>query len=248
VILLYLLAASPAQAAVNLFAAASTAGAMDRVATAYSDLGLGVVRVSYASSSTLAKQIVNGAPADVFVSASTAWMDYASRLGGIAPATRFDLLGNRLVLVVPTESGLSLRMERGFPLAAALGREYLAMGDPDHVPAGIYGKAALEALGMWRAVAGRVARAADVRAALALVERGEAAAGIVYRSDAKGRRGIRIVATVPQESHPPITYPTALVSGRIRPETRAFLKFMKSERATRIFVEFGFAVILDRTR
>ena len=232
-----------ARAETIVFAAASTAGALERVAKVFFDRGLGAASVSYASSSTLAKQIVNGAPADVFLSASSAWMDYVSRRGAIDQSTRFDLLGNSLLLVAPRDSRFSARMEAGFPLAKALGRGHLAMGDPDHVPVGIYGKAALEALGMWKSVKGRVARAANARAALALIERGEVAAGIVYRSDIKNRDRVRVVAVLPPESHPPIKYPLAVVAGREKPETTAFINFLKSKDAFDIFAEFGFSVI-----
>jgi molybdate transport system substrate-binding protein len=234
-----------ARADINVFAAASTAGALERVAKEFSNRGLGVARVSYAASSTLAKQIVNGAPAEIFLSASSAWMDYVSRRGAITPSTRIDLLGNRLLLVAPRNTNFSVRLETGFPLAKALGDSYLAMGDPDHVPVGIYGKAALEALGVWKSVEGRIARAANARAALALVERGEVAAGIVYRSDIKKRNSVRVVATLPLHIHPPIRYSLAIVTSRENPEATAFLNFVKSPAADDIFVEFGFDVIHD---
>lgn len=234
-----------ARSDINVFAAASTAGAMERVAKEFSDRGLGVVRVSYAASSTLAKQIVNGAPADIFISASSAWMDYVSRRGAIDLSTRLDLLGNRLLLVAPRNTTFSASMEAGFPLATALGDRYLAMGDPDHVPVGLYGKAALQALGVWKSVEARIARAANARAALVLVERGEVAAGIVYRSDIEKRDSVRIVAVLPLDSHPPIRYSLAIVIGRENPETTAFLDFVKSPDAGDIFVEFGFDVIHD---
>ena len=162
---------------VTIFAAASTTNAVTDLANAFERRGAIGVRPVFAASSTLAKQIAHGAPADLFLSASPAWMDYLDAKDALAPGSRVDLLSNRLVLIAPRDSGLSLTVEPGFPLAEALGGGRLAIGDPAHVPAGIYAKAALLSLGVWDAVGPRAAAAANVRAAMALVERGAAAAG-----------------------------------------------------------------------
>ena len=234
---------TPALAGVTVFAAASTAAALDDVAAAFAARGMGTVRASYAASSLLAKQIVNGAPADIYISASTAWMDFLAREDAVVPGSRFELLGNRLALVAPADSRFDVRIVSAFPLAAALDGGRLAMGDPDHVPAGVYAKAALTALGVWRSVAPMVAPALDVRAALVLVQRGEAAAGIVYATDVALVSGVRVVGFFPGDSHPPITYPAAMVAGRGRPEVRRYYRFLKSPIAAAIFVSHGFAMM-----
>ena len=238
-----LIGAVPVVAAeVTVFAAASTAPAVEEASALFSSTHGIRVRAVFASSSTLARQIVNGAPADLFISANRAWMDHAAEANAIEAVSRMDLLGNRLVLIAPADSTLSLEIAPGFPLAARLGGGFLAMGDPDHVPAGIYGKAALEHLGVWPAVAGSVVRSQDVRAALALVERGEVAAGIAYATDAAITDGVRLVAAFPADSHPPITYPMAIVAGRDRPEVRKLYEFLMSKAVSAIFERHGFAV------
>ena len=182
---------------VLVFAAASLQDAFDAVIEEYQAQGGGEVSASYASSSTLARQIEQGAPADVFISANPEWMDYLEERGLLRAGSRTDLLGNGLVLVAPPESETTVEIAPGFDLAGALDGGRLAMGDPDHVPAGIYGRAALESLGVWQAVEPQVARADNVRAALALVARGEAPLGMVYRSDAvadDGRAGGRRIS------------------------------------------------------
>lgn len=241
-----LIGAVPVVAAeVTVFAAASTAPAVEEASALFSSTHGIRVRAVFASSSTLARQIVNGAPADLFISANRAWMDHAAEANAIEAVSRMDLLGNRLVLIAPADSTLSLEIAPGFPLAARLGGGFLAMGDPDHVPAGIYGKAALEHLGVWPAVAGSVVRSQDVRAALALVERGEVAAGIAYATDAAITDGVRLIAVFPADSHPPITYPLAIVGGRDRPEVRKFHEFLGSKAAAAIFEGHGFAVTVQ---
>ena len=243
IVLCLLIGAVPAAAAgVTVFAAASTAPAVEEVSALFSSRHGVPVRTVFASSSTLARQIVNGAPADLYISANVAWMDYATAGGAIEAASRVDLLGNRLVLIAPADSTLALHIAPGFPLAAKLGDGRLAMGDPDHVPAGIYGKAALEHLGAWPAVAASVVRFQDARAALALVERGEAAAGIAYATDAAITDGVRLIAKFPTDSHPPITYPLAMVVGRDRPEVRKLYDFLLSRAASAVFERHGFAV------
>ena len=198
---------------------------------------------SFASSSTLAKQIESGAPADVYLSANKKWMDYLEERKMIDPTTRFDLLSNRIVLVVPADSNIKrIAIAAHFELAKLLGDGHLAMGDPDHVPAGMYGKRALEKLGVWETVKGKVARAKDVRAALALVERGEVPLGEVYATDASISNKVRVVGVFPEDSHPQIVYPVALVAGRDTPVARRFLTFLKGSEARAVFEKYGFKV------
>ncbi len=227
---------------VRLFAAASTTTAMNDVIARYEASGGGRVVASYASSSTLAKQIANGAPADIFVSANENWMDYLVENKAVDIASRRDLLTNHLVLIAPAGTTWSLAIGPGFGLAGLLGDGHLAMGDPDHVPAGIYGRQALTSLGVWDAVSRRVARAADVRAALVLVERGEAAAGVVYATDAAITGKVRVVSVFPETSHPPICYPMAVVAGRGSEEVGQFFRFLASEQARGIYERYGFGL------
>src|SRR5690606_4812802 len=174
--------------------------------------------------------------------ADTKWADYLAERGLVAADGRRDLLGNSIVLVVPAESDLSVDLGTPEGLAQALGDGWLAMGDPDHVPAGRYGKAALETLGMWSALEGKVARAKDVRAALALAERGEAAAGIVYATDAAISDAVKVVATFPSTSHPEIVYPVMLVAGQDSAEARDFYAFLAGPEARTVFLRYGFTV------
>jgi len=228
---------------ITFFAAASTTDVVTEVCRLFGEQKLGTTVPSFASSSTLAKQIDNGAPADIYISANQKWMDYLAKKGRIDPATRFDLLGNRIVLIAPLDSDLdTVQLVPGFDLAGLLKDGHLAMGDPDHVPAGLYGKAALESLGAWQGVEKHVAGAATVRAALALVERGEVPLGVVYATDAAISRKVKVVAIFPQESHPPITYPVAIVSGRQTAQVDRFISFMKSDQARAIFERAGFTV------
>ena len=236
--------AANAEAAEELvvLAAASTLAAMEEVAGSFAAAGLGRTRVSYASSGALARQIEIGAPADVFLSANALWMDYLAGRGLIEAASRRDLLSNALVLVAPFDSPIELTIAPGFPLSEVLGQGHLAMGDPDHVPAGIYGREALVSLGVWDSVAGRVAAVRDARAALALVSRGEAAAGIVYASDVHGGKRVRVLGRFPATSHRAIVYPVAAIAGRMRPLTAAFLDFLRSSEARAAFRRHGFIV------
>jgi molybdate transport system substrate-binding protein len=227
---------------VLLFAAASTTNAVTDVGNLFNKKGIGNCVISFASSSTLAKQIERGAPADLFISANVGWVDYLAERGLIEQGSRFDLLGNRIVLIAPRTSAIQIQIKPHFRLAELLGRERLAMGDPDHVPAGIYGKKALESLDVWDSVEGKVARAKDVRAALALVEKRETPLGIVYATDAGMSSRVRIVGVFPENTHPPITYPMAVVSGKARPLTKAFLSFLKSSAARVVFEKYGFTV------
>ncbi|CAN5214313.1 molybdate ABC transporter substrate-binding protein [soil metagenome] len=198
--------------------------------------------LSFAASSVLARQIGAGAPADLFISADEPWMDDVAAKGFVRPGTRTSFLTNMLVLIAPVSSRTSLTIRRGFPLARALGNGRLAMADPDTVPAGKYGKAALTALGVWLQVGAKVAPAETVRAALALVERGETPLGIVYATDAKASKGVRIVGTFPAASHPPITYPIALLTTATSRDAEPFRRFLISREGKAIFARYGFII------
>ncbi|HET7197023.1 MAG TPA: molybdate ABC transporter substrate-binding protein [Burkholderiales bacterium] len=234
-----LLLAGAAHAQTTLvFAAASLKNALDEAAHAYA---AGKVVVSYGASSTLARQIESGAPADVFISADLDWMDYLGKRGLLLPGTRRDLLGNRLVLIAPATQPVKLAPAPGFALAKALGGGRLALADPASVPAGRYARAALEKLGVWDSVAGRLAAAENVRAALAFVARGEAPLGIVYATDAREEPRVRVAGVFPDDTHPPIIYPAALLRGA-RPGARELLDFLAGPRAGAIFEKHGFAL------
>jgi molybdate transport system substrate-binding protein len=227
----------------TVFAAASTTNAIMDIAREFARQKKGTVTHSFASSSTLAKQIANGAPADVYLSANPKWMNYLADKKMIEPGSRFDLLGNRIVLIAPKDSTLKIKIAPNFDLARILGDEKMAMGDPAHVPAGIYGKQALEKLGVWKAVAPKVARAKDVRAALALVERGEAPVGLVYATDAAISKKVKVLGVFPEDSHPPIVYPVALVKDRGTPTAKSFIEFLTSPDAKAVFEKYGFTLL-----
>ena len=223
---------------VVVFAAASLKNALDEVNAAYAASGGEKAAISYGASSTLARQIENGAPAAVFVSADADWMDDVQKKGLIVVASRRDLLSNHLALIAPAESKTSLAIRKGFPLASALGADgRLAMAGPE-VPAGRYGDASLKALGVWNQVQARIVRGENVRAALTFVARGEAPLGIVYDTDAKVEPKVRIVGLFPDSSHPRIVYPVALVA--TAPGGEPFLRFIKGPRAAAIFRKYGF--------
>jgi molybdate transport system substrate-binding protein len=228
---------------VVVFAAASLKNALDDINEAWRRGSGKGVTVSYAASSTLAKQIENGAPADLFISADLDWMDYLETRKLIKPQSRSDLLGNSIVLIAPAGSAVKLTITPGFALAAALGGGRLAMADPAAVPAGRYGKAALEKLGVWPSVADRVAAAENVRAALLLVARGEAPLGIVYSTDAAVESGVRIVDTFPPDTHPPIVYPIALTATSENPDAPALLVYLRGADARAQFQKAGFTTI-----
>lgn len=239
-------AESTCNADVLVFAAASTTNAIAEISEMAKQQGLSPMVPAFASSSALARQIANGAPADIYVSANARWMDYLGKTGAIAGGTRVDLLGNSLVLVAPKDGRLAASPAAGiigndYPLAASLGNGRLALGDPAHVPAGIYARQALETLGLWASVADRLAPAANVRAALALVERGEAGAGIVYATDAAVVAGkVAVVGTFPVGSHAPIIYPAAIIAGRDRADVRRAFAFLASAKAAAVFARHGF--------
>lgn len=226
-----------------VFAAASLKNALDAVAADFSGAPDAPVRISYAASPTLAKQIEAGAPADIFISADLAWMDYLAERGLIRADSRRNLLGNTLVLIAPAEAPVDLAIAPGFPLAAALGDGRLAMANTQAVPAGKYGKAALEALGVWADISGRLAQADNVRAALALVSRGEVPLGIVYATDAAADPGVVVVGAFPPETHPPIVYPIALTAASSRPAAARFLSFLGGDGGRSHFEKEGFSIL-----
>lgn len=246
-LMLVLTAIAPAAALAQargplVLAAASLQEALGDAAAAWTARRHAAPVLSFASSSALARQIESGAPADLFLSADEEWMDYVAGRGLVRPGTRVSFLANRLVLIAPTRSPARLAIRPGFALAQALGQGRLAMADPDSVPAGKYGKAALTSLGVWPAVAPRVARAENVRAALALVERGEAPFGVVYATDARASARVRIVGIFPAATHPPITYPLALLKASTNPEAEGFRRFLLSPAGKAIFARRGFAL------
>jgi molybdate transport system substrate-binding protein len=228
---------------VVVFAAASLKNALDAASAQWqTDTGKKTV-ISYAASSALAKQIEQGAPASVFISADLEWMDYLAKKDLVDPASRSNLLGNRLVLIVPKGKASPLEIKKGFDLAKVVGEGRLAVGQVESVPAGKYAKAALGNLGVWDSVSGKLAQTENVRAALALVSRGEAAAGIVYQTDAAADKTVEIIATFPEDSHPPIIYPAALTKGSVNPDAASLLNFLKSAKAKPFFEGQGFTVL-----
>jgi molybdate transport system substrate-binding protein len=235
-----LLAASVAWGDTTVLAAASLKEALDEVSALHGKTAGEKIAISYAASSALAKQVESGAPADIFISADLDWMDYLDRRHLLKAGTRVNLLRNQIVLIAPADSKASIAIGPKFPLAQALGGGRLAMADPDSVPAGKYGKAALEKLEVWPSVADRIARGENVRTALNYVSRGEAPFGIVYRTDAAADRKVRIVGAFPADSHPAIIYPAALLTGGKSPSAEKFFAFLKSPEAAAIFRKHGF--------
>ncbi len=224
----------------TVFAAASTTNALTDLGKLWESQGGGKAVLSFASSSALAKQIEQGAPAQVFLSADQKWMDYLEQRKLLKAGSRQDLLGNRLALIAPADSPLQGKIAAGFPLLAWLGQGRLAVGDPDHVPVGLYTKEALGKLGVWEQAEPRLARASDVRAALALVERGEAPLGVVYSTDAAISAKVRVVDLFPEDSHAPVSYPAALVAGQATEQAGRFLEFLRSPQARGVWQKYGF--------
>ena len=224
-----------------VLAAASLQDGLQAAADAWTAQGHAKPVLSFAGTSALARQIESGAPADVFISADEKWMDEVEGKGLIRAGSRADVLGNSLVLVAPAKSDIELDIAPGFAIADALGAGRLAMADPDAVPAGRYGKAALTYLGVWDDVADKVAPAENVRAALALVDRGEAPLGVVYATDALADKDVRVVARFPAESHAPIRYPVAILKTASHDDADAFRAYLVSDEAGAIFRRFGFA-------
>ena len=196
--------------------------------------------LSFAASSALARQVESSAPADLFLSADEDWMDSAEKAGALRKGTRRNLLGNSIVLIASKASAAAVDLSSAPNIATALGKGRLTMADPDAVPAGKYGKAALDHLGLWDGLAGKVVHAENVRAALALVESGEASLGIVYSTDAAASRKVRVVATFPAGSYPPIRYPVAILAVSTNPQAGSFETFLTSSRGRAIFARYGF--------
>jgi molybdate transport system substrate-binding protein len=243
-------ATSPATAedkTLTVFAAASMKNALDDIDAAFTaKTGVKVV-ASYAASSALAKQIEQGAPADIFISADTDWMDYAIGKKNINEPTRVNLLGNSIVLIAPKDSAISnVTIGPGFDLAQLAGDGRIATGDVKAVPVGKYAKAALEKLGAWQAAEPKFAMAESVRAALTLVARGEAVLGIVYSTDAKVEPGVKVVGTFPADSHPAIIYPVA-ATATAKPEAAAYLDFLRSQAAKTVLEKYGFIYLIRPT-
>ncbi|MCJ2084953.1 molybdate ABC transporter substrate-binding protein [Methylobacterium sp. E-005] len=244
-------ASPPARAgeAVVIFAAASLKNALDDATAAWMKETGKTTRISYAGSNTLAKQIEAGAPTDLFLSADQSWMDYVERAGLVKPGSRIDLLRNALVLIAPgpktsgSDPQIALAPDFGTTLTKLLGGGKLAMATIDAVPAGKYGKAALEKLGAWETVKGQVAQADNVRAALLLVARGEAPLGIVYATDAAADPSVHVLATFPADSHPPIVYPAAIVKDSRNSDAAALLSYLRGSAARSAFEQQGFGVI-----
>ena len=231
----------------TVFAAASMKNALDDIDAAYTaKTGIKMV-ASYAASSALAKQIEQGAPADVFASADTDWMDYAAAKKNINEPTRVNLLGNSMVLIAPKDSKIdNVAIGPGFDLATLVGDGKIATADVKSVPVGKYAKASLEKLGAWTAAEPKFAMTENVRAALALVARGEAVLGIVYSTDAKVEPGVKIVGTFPADSHPAIIYPVAATT-TAKPEAADYLAFLRSSAAKAIFEKYGFKFLVSPT-
>lgn len=227
---------------VVVFAAASTANAVTDVASKYKKTTGEYVTLSFAASSTLAKQIQNGAPANIFISANKKWMDFLEKEECIRSSSRFDLLSNRIVVISPLPTDLHIDFSKKHLLGNILGNGRLAMGDPAHVPAGIYAKQALETLNLWHQVKDKLAPMKDVRSALALVERRETHLGIVYATDASISSKVTVVGRFPEDSHPPIVYPVALVIKNDNAASVRFLAFLKTAHAAKIFKTHGFSV------
>ena len=228
---------------VVVFAAASLKTALDAVNAQWQKETGKKATISYAASSALAKQIEHGAPAQMFISADLDWMDYLAGKSLIKPDTRSNLLGNRIVLIAPKDKAQPVEIKPGFDLAAILGDGRLAMANVASVPAGKYGKAALEKLGVWASISNKTAQAENVRAALLLVSRGEAPAGIVYQTDAAAEPNVKIIGTFPEGTHPPIVYPIALTTNATHPDAAAFLAYIRSAKTRPLFEAQGFTVL-----
>ena len=224
-----------------VLAAASLQESLTEAANVWAAKGHAKPVLSFAASSALARQVIAGAPADLFLSADEEWMNAVAKAGLLRPGTRTTLLGNRLVLIGPASSKVRLTPARGFALAKALGTGRLALADPDAVPAGNYAKAALTHLGVWASVAARVAPAENVRAAMALVERGAAPLGIVYATDARASKAVRVVGVFPASSHPPIRYPVALLKASRSSYAAGFRAFLLTNQGRAIFARHGFS-------
>ena len=238
-------AADGQSAPLTVFAAASLKESLDEAAAAYRKASGQTVRISYAASSALARQIEQGAPADVFLSADLEWMDYLQERKLIDPAIRRNLLGNTLVLVAPASGNIApVELKSGVDLISRLGENgRIALGLTASVPAGKYAKASFVSLGIWKSLESRVAEAENVRAALMLVARGEAPLGVVYASDAQAERTVRVVGVFPENAHAPIVYPVARIAGSRNPHAAAFARWLGTPAAAKIFRAHGFKVL-----
>jgi molybdate transport system substrate-binding protein len=226
-----------------VFAAASMKTALDAVATAWKAQTGKIVSIAYASSATLAKQIEQGAPADIFISADLKWMDYLEKAKLVRAGTRQNLFGNKLVLIAPGDTDVKLEIAKGFDLAGAADDGRIAVCMIDSCPAGIYAKEALESLGVFAGVEPKLAQVENVRNALTLVSRGEAKFGIVYATDAKADPKVKLVGTFPASSHSKIVYPAALIAASANPDAALFFAYLTSQAATKIFLEQGFDLL-----
>jgi molybdate transport system substrate-binding protein len=224
-----------------VLAAASLTETLNAAADAWAKKGHPRPVLSFAASSVLARQVDAGAPADIFISADEEWMDYLAKKNAIRPQARADLLSNSVVLVAPVDSTITIRIAKGFPLAAVLGDKRLATGGPG-VPINRYAKQALSALGVWDQVSPKLAGAESVRAALALVARGEAPLGIVYKTDALAEKKVKIIGIFPEDTHEPVRYPVAVLAGAKNADAAAFVKFLHAGEAKGIFRAAGFGV------
>lgn len=235
--------APPSRAAASVYAASSLTDVMKALGEAYAAEGHPAPVFNFAASSELARQVEGGAAADVFISADEAWMDALAEKRLVDPASRVTLLTNTLVLITPADRPLILEIKPGMDLAGALGGGKLAMANPESVPAGRYARQALESLGVWDTLAGSVARAENVRAALRFVEAGEAAAGIVYATDARAAgAAVSVAGTFPEPTHAPITYPAAIIAGKNGGPGAGFMAFLRTDRARRLFAQAGFGL------
>ena len=241
VVFIVLVALAGHAGAQTVFAAASLKNALDEAVVAYGKQTGARAVVSYAASSALAKQIESGAPADLFISADLDWMDFLEKKGFVVPGTRRSLLGNRLVLIAPANQPVKLQPAPGFPIAETLRGGRIALADPQSVPAGKYAKAAFEKLGVWEQLSGRIAGAENVRAALALVARGETPLGVVYQTDAAAESGVIVAGIFPDDTHPPIIYPIAALKAA-KPGATKLLEFLEGTQARQIFERHGFTV------
>lgn len=228
---------------ITVFAASSLTNVMQTLAQDYQQQTGITVRVSLASSSTLARQIVQGAPADIYISADDRWMNYVEQQGDLDKASRRTLLTNQLVLVAPiTYPKNAIKVNANWSMSSALAGTRLAMGDPAYVPAGIYAQQSLEKLGLWAQAKSQLAPSNNVRSALMLVENGEAMLGIVYKTDALIAKNVKIVATLPDNSHQPITYPVAMVKQHNNATVQGFYRYLQSTQAKKVFQQYGFGV------
>jgi len=229
---------------VLIFSAASTTDALTEVCNLFNENPDIRAVPSFASSSTLAKQIQNGAPADIFISANIKWMDFLEKNKLITKNSRFDLLSNKLAMIAPVNSKINLKIVPQLPLIKYLDNGFIAMGDPDHVPVGIYGKMALQHLGIWDSIIKNVARTSDVRRTLFLVETGQSPLGIVYLTDAYSSEKVKIIDIFPDESYPKIVYPVAIISKRddivVKKQVKIFISFLTSLRSRQLFKKYGF--------